>query len=161
MDSNTKIHEHPVIQEAIRSFGWKEAAIMHQSDSGEEPQPTYSLNSAFDHTGKGLTRPDTVLLSPVAQKLWGGFHLSASTEVKQHRQLHVHLNVEAFGQVIRTLKTPKPFPLKNAIFMSKEDRDALAASCLQPYRHLIADAEPPLTERAWDCLLYTSDAADE
>ena len=91
MDLNEAPSASQVVRAAAREYGWVEAAWLAARDSGAAMDPTYSNNSRWDAGGLGVTRIDTILLSPAAAALLHSFEVVTSAAIRQHRQLVLRL----------------------------------------------------------------------
>jgi exonuclease III len=108
LDSSTTIQASLVLNQAIASKHWIDLGAYFTKDS---PEFTFSSDPAWDKIsgGKGITRPDLILVNATALHMCKSFRLHRDLTVKGHLGLQVEISLSRAMEVFRVFRPPKPF----------------------------------------------------
>jgi hypothetical protein len=135
LDANTTTSSSLILAQALATGQWIDVG---SAMTDGKPEPTFSSHAKWDKvsTGRGITRPDLVLMNHAAFALCKNFRLRRDLTVKGHLGLQFDICISQALELIKVHAPPKPFlDLPNKSANSNLQRSIREAFFKQKQKH--------------------------
>ena len=88
------------------------------------PLPTYSMSKEWDRRtpGKGVTRPDRIIVNQEAASMIRSFEVLDEVLLPGHNPIRITFSCDPVTYTIHSLAVPKPFVLDRADRVTEDDK---------------------------------------
>ena len=148
MDANCSFASSVAMRLAVSSGKWVDLGSHFTNRS---PEPTFSKNKDWNKHdwGRGVTRPDFVLVNQPALQICAGFRLVRDLSPRGHLGLEVSLRLSASLSLCRTIRFPKAFQFPERDNWSAEDKSKLADTLVKKHAQALERARQQGQEHSW------------